>query len=114
MVKRKFNLSEEEKIAEVMKDKNMTVGKLHNLGLTMVNAGVVVEAHKRELIKEMEEKVWKEEEVMLAGLNGLDLAVYYWREWERKSELKDKHGKLKLSQLGAKTIVIMLMPRKDL
>ena len=47
VTKRKFNLLEEEKIAEAMKDKNMTAGKLHNLGLTMVNAGVVMEAHKR-------------------------------------------------------------------
>ena len=95
MAKRKFNLSEEEKIAEVMKDKNMTAGKLHNLGLTMVNAGVVMEAHTRKLTKETEEKARKEEDVMLAGLNGLDLAVYYWQEWEQKGKLEDKHGKLK-------------------
>ena len=77
---RTFNLAEEEKIVEVMKDKNMTARKLPNLGPTMVNAGVVMKAHKREWIKETEEKSMKEEEVMLAGLNGLDLAVYYWRE----------------------------------
>ena len=97
----------------MMKDKNMTAGKRHNLGLTIVNAGVVMEAHTWKMIKETEEKVRKEEEVMLAGLNALDLAVFFWRQWEGKGKLKDNHGKLKLSQQGAKTIVKVLMPRKD-
>ena len=100
----KFNLTEEEKIKELMKS-NMTFGQLHNLGLAVANAGVVLEARARMERVEKEEKERKEEKEKLAELNELNQAVFELQSWVAKGKAKDKNNKIKPSQCAAKTIV---------
>lgn len=112
--KRNFSLSEEEKIKMLMKDKSMMhASKLAGCGLCMVNAGVVVEAHKRKIAQETKEKAKKEEEEKNAGLEVLDTADVFYYEWLRKGKPMDKNKKIKLGQVAAKSIVKALLPRVD-
>lgn len=108
----KFGKKDEKTIDAMMKDGNMRAGKFMGAGLTIVNADLMWEAHRRRLEQievEKQEKTRTEKE---EKLNVLDDAVYYYNRWKVDKPV-DKHNKVKLSQVGAKIIVKALMPSVD-
>ena len=110
----KFDLSEEQKIEELMKEGHMKAGKMIKCGVTMVNAGVAVEAWKRRNTQIREEKEEKEREEQMAGLDVQETALLYYDNWVKTGKPRDdKKDKIKLGTKASKAIIKALMPRED-
>ena len=110
---REFNLTDKEKIAELMKDPNLRPGKMHKLGLVTVNGGLLLEARRRKLLEDEKEKKRKAEEAEEKEEGGKNDALYYYHRWKTGGKPLDSKGKIKLSLKGARAIVKVLMPRVD-
>ena len=70
----------------------------------------MMEAHKRK--EQMTEKVKKEEVAVLAGLEELEVAGFYYNKWKKDGKQYNDE-KVKMTQLVVKAIVKALMPRVD-
>ena len=107
----KFDMSDEEKIQEYMKQGHMKAGNMMKIGEVIVNSRIAAEAWRRRNAQIQEEKGEKEREKTMAGLGEQEIALFYYDEWVKDGKVLDKNNKPKLGKEGAKAIVKALMPR---
>ena len=111
--KRKFNDSDEETIAELMKNPTLRAGGLFKLGVATANSGLLLEARRRKLAEEKKENERKENEALEADIDTAEIGVLAYLEWKDAGKPVDGKGKIKLNLRQAKAIVRALMPAID-
>ena len=74
------DMTDKKKIEELMEDNSFRAGKLIGCGVSIINAGVAVEARKQKLVQIEKEKEKKERDEKVASLNSLDDAILYYEQ----------------------------------
>ena len=111
--KREFSLSDEETIAELMKNPTLRAGGLFKLGIATANSRLLLEARRRKLAKEEKENKRKEDKALEADIDIAEIGVIAYLEWKDAGKPVDGKGKIKLNLKQAKAIVRALMPAID-
>ena len=114
-VKRRVFTDDEEKKIKALMVKGVInrSGALCNIGVGIINCGLMLEANRRLEEKKLQEEKDDAEVEKMKGLSDVDVALFHYGNWVTKGKQLNKKDKLDLSKAEAVAIVNVLLPKVD-